>query len=44
MCRCYWKDTILSESCFFAGLYRKDADSEEPEDGRYHRFENAAVA
>ncbi|KAJ7375906.1 negative regulation of DNA damage response, signal transduction by p53 class mediator [Desmophyllum pertusum] len=26
------------------GLYRKDADSEEPEDGRYHRFENAAVA
>ncbi|CAH3127474.1 unnamed protein product [Pocillopora meandrina] len=26
------------------GLYRKDADSEDVEDGRYHRFDNAAVA
>jgi len=25
------------------GLYRKDAD-DEAEDGRYHRFDNAAVA
>ena len=34
----------LSESCFlFPGLYRKDADGE-ADDGRYHRFDNAAVA
>lgn len=26
------------------GLYRKDGDSEDVEDGRYHRFDNAAVA
>lgn len=26
------------------GLFRKSDDSEEVEDGRYHRFDNTAVA
>ena len=37
------KPPINRELCYFVGLYRK-GDSEEGEDGRYHRFENAAVA
>lgn len=37
-----YKNGVVDETSLFSGLNRKDAD--DVEDGRYHRFDNAAVA